>query len=73
MQIDEQRDRLGIAGASGDAVLDHGRSAEILDQRQPVLDAVGDQLGSRIAAARADPPAMAMKARMSGESLAIAA
>ena len=51
MQIDEQRDRLGVAGAVGNAVLDDGRLAEVLDQRQPVLDAVGDQLRGRIAEA----------------------
>ncbi len=73
VQIDEQRDRLGVAGAVGHAVLDDGRLAQILDQRQSVLDAVGDQVRGRIAEASATLRSSRCKARMSGESLAIAA
>ncbi len=42
MQVGDQRDRLGVAAGVRRAVLDHGLLAEILDQRQPVLDARGE-------------------------------
>ena len=72
VQIGEQRRRLGVAFGVRPALVGNGLGAEILDQRQTLGDVVGVNPRRRTTFG-AQALARARYARMSGDSLAIAA